>query len=132
MRYFLLCLSLCLALLTSCASSHFSPTQSFEQRVDSTLRAAGSPVAAPQAGLPAGGSYVVLNDPGKKNTYIIQTAPGNTATAKQIDNTGRGAGDGANGGHAVVENTGPGIGSIAGLCVLSFLLGGGVVLYLRK
>ncbi|MCA8830186.1 hypothetical protein [Hymenobacter pini] len=108
-------------LLASCASERLPFTAGFERRVDSTrLAQAGLPVPTEPA---RAGGLVVLQDVGKKNTFIIQTAPGNTASTTKTDNTGRNASEGANGGHAVVENRGPGFGTFAVVAVVGFAAG---------
>lgn len=82
-----------------------------------------------QNGLPAPvqeatqGPVVVLQDVGKKNTFIIQTAPGTMASVAKTDNTGRNASQGANGGQSVVESSGPGLGTFVVVATLKLQLG---------
>ncbi len=120
MRYFLP--FLLLLSLASCASERIPFTQRFEHRVDSTLQA--------QATQPV----LQLTDVGKlkiNGPVTIQTGQGHSARTTETDNTGRNAREGANGGSAVTQNSGPGFGTFAIVALLCFAAGVGVALKLR-
>lgn len=112
----------------SCARSSFSGL--FTQTEDSTALAHNM-LSAPVEG-PASGSVVLLADAGKKNTFIIQTAPNNTANATGTDNAGRDASQGANGGHSTEESSGPGLGTFAVVAVVCLAAGIAATIFYQK